>query len=147
MHRHFVQYHNPDKPGHSHKLSDEFRILTGKPYGMLRTLPGNIVWLIGGEGRPRTYSLCSVFVVDEIGESDEPAFRWYARGTNGRLFRPPLRIDHDPWFGPFLHRNANFSLGLRELHEHDVAQLQRLSGVDPGAEMVFRGAARVAPGS
>jgi hypothetical protein len=127
--RHFVQYHNPDKPGHAHGLSDDFCILTAKPYGMLAALPGNVVWLIGGEGRPRAYSLCSVFVVDEIGESDEPGFRWYARGSAGRLFRPPLRIDGDPWFGSFLHRNANFSLGLRALDEHDVVQLQRLSGV------------------
>ncbi|HWE62422.1 MAG TPA: hypothetical protein VHB98_11980, partial [Chloroflexota bacterium] len=61
--RHFVQYHNPDKMGHAHELSDDLCILTNKPYSLLTTLPGNLVWLIGGEGRPRTYSLCYVFVV------------------------------------------------------------------------------------
>src|SRR5579871_3592014 len=115
--RHFVQYHNPEKMGHPCGLSDDYSIFTNKPFSLLATLPGNLVWLIGGEGRPRQYSLCYVFLVDEIGESDEPAFRWYARGERGRQFRPPLRLDHDPWFRSFLWRHANFSLGLRALSD------------------------------
>ncbi len=127
--RHFVQYHNPEKMGHDCELSDEMSIFTNKPYSLLIVLPGNMVWLIAGDGHPRSYSLCYAFVVDEIGESDDPAFAWYARGTEGRLFQPPLRIDHDPWFESFLRRQSNFSLGLRELDPSDVAQLRRLSGI------------------
>lgn len=124
--RHFIQYHNPDKMGRSYERSGDFSIFTNKPYSLVAALPGNTVWLIGGEGRPRRYSLCCVFVVDEIGQADEPSFRWYARGAEGRHFPALPRIDDDPWFRPFLWRQANFSLGLRELAQPDIARLQQL---------------------
>ena len=124
--RHFVQYHHPDRDDHPCELSGEFLIYTNKPYPMLAGLLGNTVWLIAGEGTPRRYSLAYTFVVDEIGAAADPVFRWYARGSEGRLFEPPPRLDGDPWFGQFLRRNANFSLGLREMHENDVVQLSRM---------------------
>jgi hypothetical protein len=126
--RHFIQYHNPDKMGHVHDhTSDELSIFTNKPFGLLTGLLGNTIWLIGGEGRPRSYGLLSTFLVDEIGESDDAVFRWYASGTEGRRFHPPIPIERDPWFVGFLHRQANFSLGLRELQEPDVARLRLLA--------------------
>lgn len=125
----YVQYHNPDTMGGPCEDSDDFSVYTNKPYPLVASTPGHPIWLIGGEGRPRSYGLCCVFIADEIGEADHPAFRWYARGAVGRRFHPPLRLDHDPWFGPFLRRMANFSLGLRELLPGDAEQLRRLSGV------------------
>lgn len=127
--RHFIQYHNPDKMGHVHDhASDELSIFTNKPFGLLTGLLGNTIWLIGGEGRPRSYALLSTFIVDEIGESDDAVFRWYASGQEGRRFHPPVPIERgDPWFVSFLHRQANFSLGLRELQEPDVVRLQLLA--------------------
>jgi hypothetical protein len=126
--RHFIQYHNPDKAGHVHDdAGDELSIFTNKPFGLLTGLLGNTIWLIGGAGRPRRYALLSTFLVDEIGESDDAVFRWYASGTEGRRFQPPVPIERDPWFVGFLHRQANFSLGLRELQEPDVARLRLLA--------------------
>jgi hypothetical protein len=125
----FVQYHNPDKVGHRCSQPERFGIYTNKSWSLVASLPGNRVWLICGDGRPRSYSLCCVFDVDEIGECDHPSFRWQAGGTVGTLFQPVLRIDHDSWFWPFLRRQANFSLGLRQLDGFDVAHLERLSGL------------------
>ena len=124
--RHFVQYHNPEKAGHGHvhEPSDDFLIYTNKPFPLVAATLGNRVWLICGEGRPRRYGLCSTFIVDEVGEAADPVFRWYARGAEGRAFDPPLPLDGDPWFPSFLRRHANFSLGLRELRDGDVARLQ-----------------------
>jgi hypothetical protein len=126
--RHFVQYHNPDKMGAPYSFEGEFSVYTNKPFSLLSALPGNIVWLIGGQGRPRRYRLCYRFVVDEIGTADHPSFRWYARGTRGEAFEPPLVLDLDPWFYGFLQRMANFSLGLRLLQPADALALQRLAG-------------------
>lgn len=130
--RHFVQYHNPDRVGHGHDEPADFRILTNKPLSLLEALPGNTVWLIMGEGRPRRYSMQFVFVVAHIGECDERGFRWFAQGTEGHRFHPRPRLDGDPfdgdpWFPLFLRRQANFSLGLRELARDDVTHLRRLA--------------------
>ena len=102
---------------------DEMSIGTNKPYPMLKALLGNVVWLIGGEGRPRHYSLRYVFVVNEIGACDDPPFQWYAQGAEGRIFWPPLPLERDQWLTGFLRRQANFSLGLRELWRPDVDHL------------------------
>lgn len=123
--RHFVQYHNPDRVGPLPAVPDDLSVYTNKPFSLVAALPGHTIWLIAGEGRPRTYSLCYAFVVDEIGESPHPYFAWYARGTEGRVFQPAPCLDHEPWFGAFLRRQANFSLGLRELRPEDVIWLSR----------------------
>jgi hypothetical protein len=133
--RHFVQYHNPDKMGAPYRFRGDFSVYTSKPYPLLAAVPGNTVWLIGGEGHPRHYFLCYVFLAEEIGTADHPSFRWYARGTIGRAYEPVLPLDGEPWFPGFLWRMANFSLGLRELAEADRASLVACAGaVDWGSE-------------
>ena len=129
--RHFVQYYNPDKIGRpfSHDHDGDLSVYTNKPYPLLLSVLGNAIWLIAGEGQPRAYSLCYAFVADEVGACEHPSFRWYARGAVGERCVPPVRVDHELWFGAFLHRMANFSLGLRELRPDDVGHLRRLSGL------------------
>lgn len=83
--RHFVQYHNTEKMrGPPRPAAGEpYRIVTSKPVG---ELTGNTVWLIAGEGKPRTYTLCYRFVVDRVGDAEEGGFRHFASGTEGRTF-------------------------------------------------------------
>lgn len=120
----YVQYHNPDCTGTPSQRHAPLYVLTNKP---VSRLPGNRVWLIGGHGRPRHYGLCCVFRVDRVGDSERPGFRYYVGGDVGHEFQPPLPLDHLPWFGQFLWRQANFSLGLRELSADEAGKLAEVA--------------------
>jgi hypothetical protein len=124
--KHFMQYHNSEKMGYSGDRVAELHILTDKSVTDLR---GNTVWLISGEGhRPKSYFLCSVFIASEIGAHDEGNFCYYAQGSRGRFFRPPVRIDHYPWFDAFRGRHGNFAFGLQQLTQGEVEDLHRAAG-------------------
>src|SRR3954467_4881712 len=111
---HFVQYRNPDKMGHDDRASGLLQVYTSKP---VTHLPGNTIWLIAGQGWARRYYLRAVFVVDEVGPAEDGGFRFFARGSGGTRFVPPLPLWQEAWFPAFRRRLANFSLGLRTLPE------------------------------
>ena len=112
---HYVQYHNADRMGYPcHQLSgDEFWIVTRK--FVSESLLGNQIWLIGGEGQPRDYSLCEVFVVAGIDLSDNPDFRFRIWGDNGIRFRPTIDMTHLTWFSGLKKALGNFRYGLTEI--------------------------------
>lgn len=122
--KHFVAYHNTEKMGRPLQEGDPLRVLTNKP---VTGLVGNIVWFITGEGgRNKNYALGSVFQVTEAGKTEEPHFKNYAAGR-GLLCHPPVPLNDEPWFPAFLRRMSNFSLGLREVTEDDIAPLAALA--------------------
>jgi hypothetical protein len=123
---HYVQYHNPDLIGTDVAYVAEhepFAVGTNKRPGPVL---GSWIWLIGGEGRPRRYSLCYRFIADRIAEDPDDQFRFTISGTAGHRFVPPLDLTDEPWFGPFLRFNANFSLGLRRIPEQYIPILESL---------------------
>ena len=120
---HFVQYHNIEKFGHGRGDGDPFRIFAVKS---VRRLPGNTVWLIAGEGRPRHYSLSKVFVVDEIGHVDVDGFRFFARGRHGTQFEPPIPLAEEAWFPGFLRYMQNFRYGLTRIPDEFLPHFQAL---------------------
>lgn len=124
---HFVQYRNPALVGGDcmEGIGGPFVIGTNK--GLVRHLPGNQVWLICGQDRPRRYFLRSTFWVDEVGE-DGPAaiFRFYAQGQQGRWFQPPLPLNGLPWFTEFRRVQSNFSFGLNRIPAPFVLALEQL---------------------
>lgn len=87
--KHYVVYHNTEVMGYRPRDFDDldegtsFSIATNKS---VTNLPGNIIWLISGEERPRKYYLCSVFVVDEVGSLEADDFKNYAAGQQGISF-------------------------------------------------------------
>ena len=123
--RHFVQYHNTEKMGEDCAELKRFEILTDKSVdGLL----GDTVWLIAGTGRdPRRYSLCQVFVVDEVGRDSAGRFKFYARGRTGTPFNPPLPVDQEPWFPEFRESVQRFRFGLRELPSQFLPRFQELA--------------------
>jgi hypothetical protein len=121
---HFVQYHNTEKMGYSYRHEDgePFSILTNKP---VSGLLGSTIWLIAGEGRPRSYFLVCRFEVDDIGEADHAYFKHFASGTNGRAFEP-IPVNGLDWFEKIYSQTRNFSLGLSKLDDEVVAEMERL---------------------
>jgi hypothetical protein len=126
--KHYVTYHNTEKMGYPCDETNigPFSIVTDKPVSSLR---GNTLWLISGEGEPREYALCSVFVVDEVGSSEESGYKHFAGGKTGSAFRPPIRLNDLHWFRDFLGTQQNFRFGLNEIKEQEyINELERLAG-------------------
>lgn len=129
--KHYVVYHNTEVMGYRPRDFDDldegtsFSIATNKS---VTNLPGNIIWLISGEERPRKYYLCSVFVVDEVGSLEADDFKNYAAGQQGISFHPPIRLDELDWFGHFLNSQYRFGFGLREILEQKfIDELEKIA--------------------
>jgi Domain of unknown function (DUF3883) len=118
--RHFLVYHNPDAMGYS--LNEDsaqepvFSIVTNKP---VRTLLGDRIWLITGEGRPRKYYLYETFIVDAIDrdKEKESPYTNKASGTEGQHFQPMIRLDDQPWFDALRRSQGNFAFGLQAIKD------------------------------
>src|SRR4051812_45105525 len=109
--RHFIAYHNTERMGQSLFAGDPLTLFTNKH---VKHLSGNTVWFVTGEGAdPRRYSLGSRFVVTETGQTGEGEFRRFARG-DGRVFRPAVALNGQPWFADFFKTMAHFSVGVQE---------------------------------
>ena len=114
---HFVQYHNTDKMGYPcYSLSgNEFWVSTRK--FVSDSLFGNHIWLIGGEGKPRSYSLCETFMVTGVDISENPDFRFRIWGDKGVRIRPAINITHYHWFRELQGDLGNFRFGLTAISE------------------------------
>ena len=133
--QHFVQYHNVDKEGPCSANSTRMKIYTRKAVG---GLVGNRVWLISGQGRPRTYELVGSFLVREIGEN--PDGTNFAEGQTIAAFKPSIPIGEMDWFALLKRATNSFSFGLTRLK--DDAVVSGLLAVSPG-----NNSAAVLPGS
>lgn len=111
--RNYVQYHNTEFMGYpcDDGDSDYFSIVTNKS---VSNLVGNRIWLISGEGRPRNYFLCKVFIVDEVGQDDSGN---YANGVIGTSFKPLIPLNNLSWFKDFMKSQQNFRFGLNEIQD------------------------------
>jgi hypothetical protein len=113
--RHYLQYHNPERygPPQSTEAGEPFYVLTRKASG--RQIAGSVIWLVVGEGHPRSFSLYKVFLADWVGPARDPDFVYRIQGNRGVRFDPPLELDGYPWFIDMKHHLANFSLGFTEI--------------------------------
>jgi hypothetical protein len=124
---HYVQYHNVEKYRHdAEDDSDRDTLFSIYAKKSVKRLPGNTVWLIAGEGRPRQYTLCEVFIVDEIGLVDVDDFRYFARGHHGTEFEPPIPLGQEPWFPGFLRHMGSFAWGLSRIPDKFLPYFQAL---------------------
>jgi hypothetical protein len=109
---HFIAYHNTERMGWHLHDGDPCRLLTRKP---VQHLLQQAVWfIVGAGGLPRQYSLGSVFIVREVGPSDEGGFRCFARGT-GHVFRPAPTLNGLPWFPALREAVGRFQFGVQEV--------------------------------
>lgn len=112
--RHFIAYHNTEKIGQPLCDGNPLRLITTR---RIQHLLHNAVWFVQGDGTaPKSYSLGSVFVVAEVGETTEAKFSLFAEGQ-GHVFQPPVPLNELEWFKSLFKAVAHFSLGVQELKE------------------------------
>ncbi|MDC3958615.1 hypothetical protein [Polyangium jinanense] len=123
--KNIIGYHNTEKMGYS--LIDgkgPFTFYTRKP---VQHLLGARVWAIAGEGQPRRYFLGGWFIVNEARPTDRDEFTNLVRGTEGKTFKPMIRLDQHAWFADFRKSQSNFSLGLLAAKDEFVRHLEALA--------------------
>lgn len=125
--KHYLVYHSAEKMGHSFREDDgesgedDFGIVTRKNAA---GLPGSVVWLISGEGKPRDYRLEYWFVVAGTERLEEDGeFTTRAFGTEGATIPGGVQMNRLLWFKAFREMQSNFSLGLQPIPEEYVRHL------------------------
>jgi hypothetical protein len=126
----YVVYHNPDKMGGPVTSLDACMILTKKSVKE-KEIIGSRVWLITGEGTPRTYFLRSWFIVDAALSGTDHGFKTKLIGKECRIFDPMVILSEQGWFREFKRRQGNFSLGLQVITDRNsILGLER-AGIPP----------------
>ncbi|MFZ5623307.1 MAG: hypothetical protein ACOY71_02595 [Gemmatimonadota bacterium] len=120
-----VGYHNAEKMGYSFQdAGDPMVFRTRKA---VNHLVGARLWVISGEGWPRSYFLAGWFIVDRVGPCPEdPSERW-VRGTVGQMFKPMIRLNKLSWFPRFRASQSNFSLGLQHIDDEFVPNFEAVA--------------------
>jgi hypothetical protein len=122
---HFVQYHNVDERGPLDTNEHPVFVTTAKRWP---SLVGQRVWLISGEGTPKSYALCGSFVVKEVTTPVPGSKDCRVYGGHERWLARPIPIDSEQdWFRSLRMRAGNFGLGLHPIVEPSIAALLQLS--------------------
>lgn len=122
----FVVYHNPDSMGVDVRIVNPFVIVTNKPAG--NDVVGRRVWLLTGEGRPRSFFLRSYFIVDQV-ETGVEGFQTKLSGSNGRVYEPMIELDQQNWFDELKKTQGNFAFGVQPISDGRVIRgLEDVSG-------------------
>ena len=126
--RDYVVYNNPDSVGDLYK-ENPLSVFTNKKVST--EVIGSRVWLIVGEGRPRSYFLRCWFFVDHIDWGKEHGFATKLSGSEGVVFEPMTLLPGDEeWFLSFKKDQGNFAFGFSSIknsqtivHLEQIAQL------------------------
>ena len=110
----FICYHNPDSMGYPASEVRKYEIVTDKP---VKNAMGSRVWLLTGEGHPRSFKLRGYFYVTDIEDAKEDGFETRLKGAEGRLFDPMLSLNDEEWFPALKKSQGNFAFGLQPLGE------------------------------
>jgi hypothetical protein len=123
--RDFLVYHNPDSMRTSVMNVPALAIVTDKTAG---NATGDRVWLMTGEGAPRTFFLRSYFIVDQMDSGN--GFKTRLSGAVGKAFDPMIELNGEEWFRDFKKRLGNFAWGLQRIK--DVRFIRGLEVVAAG---------------
>ena len=112
----FVVYHSPDRMGYSASSSGGFGFLTNKK---TTSVIGSRVWLITGEGTPRTYYLRGHFTPTRRAQTEESGFMWLIEGPRSSGVKLPRKrwavLNGRPWFDDFRRSQGSFAFGLQAI--------------------------------
>lgn len=122
----YVVYHNPDAMGYPADAVDRLAIVTDKSASGAE---GARIWLLTGEGTPRTFYLCGWFTATKISPDPNGRFANMVEGEAGALLRKrrwPV-LNHLPWFPAFKESQGNFAFGFQPISQSEVVrELERL---------------------
>jgi hypothetical protein len=126
--KHFLQYQSPDRLIEQKHVPGKgvFWIITRKK---LNDLIGNCIWLIEGDGVPRSYFLKQVFIAEQVEIIEDEYFYFRITGRNGRLFQPLIELTNYPWFKDMKLHLGNFSLGLSGLRSEYYEELIQIARI------------------
>lgn len=119
--RDFVVYHNTEQMGSLSK-KPPFHVISKKEF---RDLPGDHVWVISGEGKPRQYFLEYSFVIDESGPHPKDPSMNLISGQKGDSYSPRIRLDQASWFPRFLRTQGSFAFGFNVIGSTEHVQALR----------------------
>jgi hypothetical protein len=114
----FVVYHNPDRMGYSARKVTAFRVVTNKDVPLII---GSRIWLITGDGRPRTYSLIGHLTAMNRRRNAQTGFAWEISAPLSAGIQIPAsqwpELNHEPWWDDFLASQGNFGFGLQIIRD------------------------------
>ena len=121
----FLCYHSPEKMGYPASEVRSLEILTNKRVSS--DVVGARVWLVTGEGRPRTYYLRGWFRIDTIESGDDEGYRLRIAGREGRRLHPMPVLNEEPWFARLRRSQGSFAFGFQAIG--DASLVRALEGV------------------
>lgn len=113
----FLVYHNPDRMLYSADKVRGASAVTDKPRGA--EVLGSRIWLLTGEGQPRTYFLTGCFEITGIEPHDDEEFRTRVVGVWEKKL-PRKRwvvLNDEKWFPDFRKKQGNFAFGFQPIRE------------------------------
>lgn len=117
----FVVYHNPDSMGYPAEEVDTLSVVTDKA---ATAALGSRIWLLTGEGTPRTFYLCGWFTATAVTPEPSGAFNTLVKGTAGVMLRKkrwPV-LNHLAWFAAFKENQGNFAFGFQPINQPEVVK-------------------------
>ncbi|HOB99512.1 MAG TPA: ASCH domain-containing protein [Verrucomicrobiota bacterium] len=128
----YVAYHSTEVMGYEYgraKGKGGFAFLSRKSRTYLEKAIGSDVWVLTGtrnKARKMIYRLAAVYQPDAVKEYGD-AFQIV--GKRGRIFKPPVALNDQPWFQVLLREQNRFSFGFSRIQsEVVIAALNALAG-------------------
>lgn len=118
----YVVYHKAEKMGYAALDIDNLAVYTKK---VAENAVGKRIWVIAGEGAPRSYFLRGTFRVGAVEPSDRSDFKYRIKGTDGQLLDPMPALNKEPWFRAFLEAQGRFAFGLNPIANSTVESALR----------------------
>lgn len=115
----YIVYHKKEKMGYPAIDVEKLAIYTSKPIDK-DNIKDSRIWLVAGEGSPRTYHLRAMFRIHDVTKSDKPDFKLKITGQNGRLFEPMPKLCREKWFPRFKKSQGNFAFGFSKIKDSEV---------------------------
>jgi len=114
----FVVYHSPERMGYPADTVHGFSLLTNKN---VPSVVGSRVWLLTGEGTPRTYCLRGCFTPNKRLRTEESGFLWLVEGPRASGVKLPRRrwavLNGKSWFEDFRRSQGSFAFGLQVIRD------------------------------
>jgi hypothetical protein len=108
----YVVYHKAEKMGYPVLDVGHLAVYTKKPTD---GTAGSRIWLIAGEGSPRSYFLRATFLIKSVEHSDRPDFISLITGTDGQLLDPMPQLNGEPWMKDFVKEQGRIAFGFNRI--------------------------------